>query len=252
MSLVNLPLIKLTNPDSSLPGLFLMELNNGAENRFTIQFVSEIMQALDYIDQALDNIPEEEAQKGGALITTSQGKFYSNGLAIEAAMRDGDAFYIPFMAMLSRLLTFRLPTVAAINGHAFAGGCMFALAHDVRVMRSDRGWIAMNEIDLGIPLMPGMAAIVRCKINQPSYLRDCVLAGQRFKASDAVAGGFVDKVVSEDQLRDTAVQYAKQMAQKARGLGQVIHLLKAEMYRDTVELLLNGGTSPGSYMQAKL
>ncbi|KAJ1645868.1 hypothetical protein J3B02_003538 [Coemansia erecta] len=252
MSLIDLPLIKLTNPDASVPGLFLMELNNGAENRFTIQFVQEIMQALDFIEETLDKIPEEQAQKGGALVTTSQGKFYSNGLAIEAAMRDGDAFYIPFMEMLARLLTFRLPTVAAINGHAFAGGCMFAMAHDIRIMRADRGWIAMNEIDLGIPLMPGMAAIVKCKINQPNFLRDCVLSGHRFKASDAVAGGFVDKAVPQDQLRDVAMQYASQMAVKARGLGQVIHLLKAEIYRDTVEILLRGGTAPGSYIQAKL
>ncbi|KAJ2911278.1 hypothetical protein GGI21_000061 [Coemansia aciculifera] len=237
----------------------MLQLNNGAENRFTLQLITEIMQALDHIDQQLDNLSSssssEGAAQGGALITTGgtsvDNKFYSNGLAIQDAMAIGDAFYLPYMRMLARLLTFRIPTVAAINGHAFAGGCMFALAHDYRVMRSDRGWIAMNEIDLGIPLIPGMAAIVRCKVKGEADLRDCVLSARRFRASEAVAAGFVDKAVEGDQLIQTATDYAKAMAPKARGLSTVFHLIKAEIYRDTVSLLLAGGTTPGDYL-AKL
>ncbi|KAJ2003967.1 hypothetical protein GGI04_001159 [Coemansia thaxteri] len=251
MSLIDLPLVKLTSPEPEFPGLFVLHLNNGPENRFTLQLISEIMQALDYVDKHLDSLTDEDAAKGGALITTSSGKFYSNGLAIEDAMQIGDAFYLPFMRMLARLLTYRVPTVAAINGHAFAGGCMFALAHDYRVMRADRGWIAMNEVDIGIPLIPGMAAIVKCKLNQPNFLRECVLGGHRFKSSDAVAAGFVDRAVQDDELISTATQYAKALAPKTRGLSPVFHMLKAEIYRETVTLLLAGGTSPGGFM-AKL
>ncbi|KAJ1653837.1 hypothetical protein GGF38_005058 [Coemansia sp. RSA 25] len=251
MSLIDLPLAELTSPDASFPGLFVLHLSNGPENRITLQLISEIMQALDYIDQQLDNLSGEDAAKGGALVTTGTGKFYSNGLAIEDAMAIGDDFYLPYMRMLARMLTYRVPTVAAINGHAFAGGCMFAMAHDYRVMRADRGWIAMNEIDLGIPLIPGMAAIVKCKINDQNALRDCVLSARRFKALDAVAAGFVDKAVEENQLIDTAIQYARALAPKTRGLSPVFHLIKTEIYRDTVSLLLAGGTTPGGYM-AKL
>ncbi|KAJ2820250.1 hypothetical protein FBU31_005281 [Coemansia sp. 'formosensis'] len=250
MSLIDLPLVKLTNPDVSLPGLFVLHLSNGVENRITQQLISEITQALDHIDERLDRLSGEDAAKGGALITMSSGKFFSNGLAIDDAIATGDAFYLPFMRMLARILTFRVPTIAALNGHAFAGGCMLALAHDYRVMRADRGWMAMNEIDLGIPLMPGMAAIVRCKV-QGAHLRDCVLTAHRFKASDAVAAGFVDRAVQESELNDAAMQYARALAPKARGLGSVLHQIKAEIYRDTVALLLAGGTSPGGYM-AKL
>ncbi|KAJ2162453.1 hypothetical protein GGF46_000694 [Coemansia sp. RSA 552] len=251
MALTDLPLVKLSNPDPSFPGLFLLELNNGPENRFTKQFVAEIMQALDAVDARLDSLGEEEAQRGGALVSTSTGKFYSNGLAIEAAMEQGDAFYIPYLRMLARLLTFRVPTVAAINGHAFAGGCMFAMAHDYRVMRADRGWIAMNEVDIGIPLIPGMASIVKCKITDAKHLRDCLLAGHRFTSADALAAGFVDRAVDLDKLRDTALGYAKALAPKASGLTDKVHLIKSEMYRETVTLLLAGGTSPGGYL-AKL
>ncbi|KAJ1834438.1 hypothetical protein IWW55_000543 [Coemansia sp. RSA 2706] len=248
MSLVDLPLVTLTNPDAAFPSLFVLHLNHGTENRFTRQFVSEIMQALDKVDQLLDQLDSEQASRGGALVTTSTGKFFSNGLAIETAMKEGDAFYIPYLRMLARLLTFRIPTVAAINGHAFAGGCMFAMAHDYRVMRADRGWIAMNEVDIGIPLIPGMAAIVKAKITNANYLRDCLLTGHRFKSSDALAGGFIDRAVPEDKLMDTALEYARALAPKASGLTAKLHLIKAEMYRETVILLLAGGTTPGGFL----
>ncbi|KAJ2517832.1 hypothetical protein H4217_003709 [Coemansia sp. RSA 1939] len=248
-SLVDLPLVKLTNPDPSFPALFVLHLNNGKENRFTLQFVNEITQALDAVERMLDDTRGDAAGQGGALITTSSSeKFYSNGLAIEAAMEQGDVFYIPYLKMLARLLTFRIPTVAAINGHAFAGGCMFAMAHDYRIMRADRGWIAMNEVDIGIPLIPGMAAIVKCKISNQNHLRDCLLAGHRFKASDAVAAGFVDQAVAQDALVSTAMEYARRIAPKASGLNQKLHLIKAEMYRETVILLLAGGTTPGGFL----
>ncbi|KAJ2785988.1 hypothetical protein H4R18_000203 [Coemansia javaensis] len=251
MSLVDLPLVRLTNPDPSRRGLFLLHLSNGPENRFTRQFVAEIDQALDHIDKVLDGMGPEEAAQGGALVTTSTGKFYSNGLAIETAMKEGDAFYVPYLRMLARLLTFRLPTVAAINGHAFAGGCMFAMAHDYRVMRADRGWIAMNEVDIGIPLIPGMAAIVKCRITQTNYMRDCLLGGHRFRAADALAGGFIDAAVPEDKLLDRALEYAVALAPKASGLTSKLHLIKGEIYREAVILLLAGGTNPGGFM-AKL
>ncbi|KAI7834530.1 ClpP/crotonase-like domain-containing protein [Kickxella alabastrina] len=251
MSLIDLPHLKLSQPLSKTPGIFLLELAHSDENRFTIEFVQEITHALDRIDEILDTLPPTQAELGGALITTSKGKFYSNGLAIEAAIHQGDAFYLPYMRMLARILTFRVATVAAINGHAFAGGCMFALAHDVRVMRSDKGWMAMNEIQLGIPLIPGMAAIVRCKINKPDVLRNCVIAGKKFTAQEAVDAGFVDRAVSVEDLDSVALKYAEQMAPLAKGLTEVMYLIKAETYRDTVELLLSGGTNPAGYIGAR-
>ncbi|KAJ2772231.1 hypothetical protein IWQ57_001853 [Coemansia nantahalensis] len=251
MSLINIESLRLTNPDPSRPGVFLLELNNGAENRFTTQFVAEIGQALDYVDQALDRIGSEEAARGGALITTSTGKFYSNGLAIEAAMQEGDTFYVPYLRMLARLLTFRVPTVAAINGHAFAGGCMFAMAHDFRIMRADRGWIAMNEVDIGIPLIAGMAAIVKCKVSDAGHARDCLLTGHRFTAADALAARFIDRAVPGDKVLDAAFELAVKFAPKASGLTPKVHLIKAELYREAAVLLLAGGTDPGGYF-AKL
>ncbi|MCG2942458.1 enoyl-CoA hydratase/isomerase family protein, partial [Escherichia coli] len=65
--------------------------------------------------------------------------------------------------LFSRVLTFSLPTAAAVNGHAFGGGAMLAMAHDYRVMRDDRGYFCFPEVDINIPFTPGMAALIQAK-----------------------------------------------------------------------------------------
>ena len=58
------------------------------------------------------------------------------------------------------MLIFPVPTIAALNGHAFAAGMMLALAHDYRVMRDDRGFLCLPEVDLHMPFAPGMNSII--------------------------------------------------------------------------------------------
>ena len=115
--------------------VFILTMNDG-ENRWNTTFVREFSSALD----------EVEASTGpAALITTSATeKFFSNGLDLEWRTTEGEhrggdraAFGGEFMALMSRLITFPLPTLAAVNGHAFGAGFISALCHDVRFMRSE-------------------------------------------------------------------------------------------------------------------
>src|SRR6185369_16382645 len=125
-----------------------------------------------------------------ALVTVGEDKFYSNGLDLTwltgEGAAEGPTFLRAFIAFLGRVLAFPMPTVAAMNGHAFAGGGMLALAHDYRVMRADRGFFCLPEIDISLPLAPGMMALIQSKLDATTS-RDLILTGRRIGGPDALA-----------------------------------------------------------------
>jgi enoyl-CoA hydratase/carnithine racemase len=133
-------------------------------------------------------------------------------------------------------MAFPVPTVAAINGHAFAAGAMMALAHDFRVMRGDRGFLCLNEIDLRIPLAPGMAALVRSRLPGPT-LRDMVLTGARIGGADALARGIVDEAIAVSEVVPRAAARAAALADKDRA---TYGALKQGVYGETLAVLAAG------------
>ncbi|MGZ4717220.1 MAG: enoyl-CoA hydratase-related protein, partial [Acidimicrobiales bacterium] len=113
------------------------------ENRFNRPSVDALHAALDEVDAI---------EGPAALVTTGEGKFFSNGLDLDWLMAGGDGtegFIDDVHRLLGRVLGFGAVTVAAVNGHAFAGGGMLAVAHDYLVMREDRGFWCLPEVDLG-------------------------------------------------------------------------------------------------------
>ncbi|KAI8366502.1 ClpP/crotonase-like domain-containing protein [Choanephora cucurbitarum] len=210
--------------------LFILHLHH-KDNRFTTEFCQALLRALQTVEDIFVAQKEPTAM---ALVTVGNDKIFSNGLDLMHAIE-----YQPFMdiylTVLRRFVTFCIPTVAAINGHAFAGGCMLALAHDYRVMRSDRGFMCMNEVDLPSPLSPGMAGLLRYKMSPKTY-RDMVLQGHRFTAKEALEQELVDIICPQDQVLPKAKELALTWAPKAKS-GIVYKQLKDEMYRDIVSLL---------------
>jgi enoyl-CoA hydratase/carnithine racemase len=116
-------------------------------------------------------------------------------------------------SLLARLLAFPAATVAAVNGHAYAGGAMLALACDLRVMRADRGFLCLPEVDLGLPFTVGMTALLRAKMT-PTTATAAMVFGARYSASDAVEAGLVHAAVDETKVLATAVQRAGALAGK--------------------------------------
>lgn len=189
--------------------VFVLTMRAG-ENRFNRPFLTVLNEALDTV----------EASSGpAALVTTGEEKFYSNGLDLAWMAGDGQSeggrFVADVMRLLGRLLTFPVPTVAAMNGHAFAAGAMLALAHDFRVMRADRGFFCLPEVDINIPLAPGMTALIASRLS-PTVFRDAVLTGARIGAVAAQAQGIVDEAVGADDVVPRAVARAAALASKDR------------------------------------
>ncbi len=92
-----------------------------------------------------------------------------------------------------------MPTVAMINGHAFAGGIMLAMYHDYRVQSPTKGFLCLNELLLGIPLKPAMSSIFRQKLSPQTY-RMMVLEAKRFSGKEALEGGVVDCLGGMEEL----------------------------------------------------
>lgn len=167
-----------------------------------------------------------ELNDGAALVTTALAgsKIFSNGLDLLNALKD-PYFFNEHLNTLSReLLTFPVPTVAAIGGHAFAAGFTFALAHDYRVMNSERGYVCMNEIEFGAHIPRGMLGVIKSVAPTPSVLRKIVLEGHRFSAQAALADGLVDATApgAESTLEQAIALAEKLRTRAAKDAYQVI------------------------------
>ena len=151
--------------------------------------------------QLVEQVEQDEAVKG--LILTSTGKMFHQGFDLEfmggASPDDILALVNGAMDVMGRILQFPVPTACAVNGHAFGLGAMMVLSVDYAAMREDRGFFCLPEIDLGMPLIPSMNALVTQRLS-PTNVRDVLFAGQRIAGPDAVARGIVDEAAPEAEL----------------------------------------------------
>ncbi|MGN7156449.1 enoyl-CoA hydratase/isomerase family protein [Dietzia cercidiphylli] len=167
---------------------------------------------LDSLDAAFDEV---EASEGpAALVTTGAGKFYSNGLDLSVVASDPaglPAYVSRAQRVFARVLRLELPTVAAVNGHAFGAGAMLALSHDHRVMRADRGFWNLPEAQLGMPFPPGMNALITTRLPH-TVASTAMLTSKRYAADEAIAAGIAHEAAEADAVLDRAITVAAEMA----------------------------------------
>ncbi|KAL2265174.1 hypothetical protein VTJ83DRAFT_6274 [Remersonia thermophila] len=215
------------------PQVYLLTFTSPPDNRLTTASCTALLDALDMV--------EFGGYKPGVVITTSGiDKFYSNGLDLEHAIATEGFMPDKLYKLFLRLLTYPMPTIALMPGHAFAGGMMLAMHHDYRVMSPTRGWACINELDFGVPLKPAMSSIFRLKA-APAVYRQLVLEAHRFPGPEALAAGLVDRLGGLAEA--LALVRDKKLAGKART--GIYGLLKAEMYRESVALLARAGYDEG-------
>lgn len=180
------------------------------ENRWNTTFTREFSKVLDTV----------EASTGPAALVTasSHNKFFSNGLDLDWVQSVGDhrggdraVFGAEFMDLMGRIITLPVPTVAAVNGHAFGAGMMCALSHDVRLMREDRGFICANELQIGLTIPAPEVALMRHKIPAPAF-HETVMLAKRWTAPAAVAAGFVEAALPLESLLEAAMARAAELA----------------------------------------
>jgi Delta3-Delta2-enoyl-CoA isomerase len=189
----------------------VMTMNYKKENRFNPEFLSEMRETLDAV--------ENDKGIGALVVTGGDPKFFSNGLDIEwmmahAADRPVIIDYLKSVnQMFKRWCVFPKPTIAACNGHVFAGGLFMAAHMDFRFMREDRGWICLPEVDINIPLLPGMIAICQAVMTASGF-HAVYYTGKRFTGPEAVKFGFIDNVFPDEELLPRSIALAAELAKK--------------------------------------
>jgi enoyl-CoA hydratase/carnithine racemase len=206
--------------------VWLLDLGD-TENRFNVDSVAELIGFLDEV---------ENAEGPRALVTRATGKYWTNGLDLDWMMADPERAG-PLLAgvheLLGRVLAMPLPTVAAITGHAYAAGAMLSVAHDIKVMRVDRGYWCLPEVDLGLPFSPGMNALLVAKLPRRTA-HEAMTTGRRYTAPEAEAAGILDATAAEDAVVSAAVERAAALVGKA---GPALGEIKSRLYADAVSAL---------------
>ncbi|WP_052374538.1 enoyl-CoA hydratase/isomerase family protein [Chondromyces apiculatus] len=197
----------------------VLTLELGRSNAINGAFIEEV-------NGALDALEGDAGVK--AVVVTGQGKIFCVGLdLVETTALEADAlaqFVDAFDAMFLRLATFPKPVVAAINGHAIAGGCLLAMSADYRVMAAGKARIGVNEAALGLSLPSASFEVARRGIPAASWT-EALFEGRLFEAEEALKAGLVHKLAASDVVAE-AVEVGKRLS---AGSPKAVRVLKADL-----------------------
>jgi len=183
-------------------GVAVLSLHRGKVNAFNDSVVKEFR-------TILDGLARDDSV--GALVLTGHGKFFSFGFDVpELYLLPRDefsSFLRAFTGLYTSIYTYPKAVIAAINGHAIAGGCMVAIACDQRFMAETGGKIAINEITFGSTVFAGSTEILRACVGHRNA-ETVMMSGAMFDPDEALAIGLVDAVVPDEDLLPLAIEEA--------------------------------------------
>ena len=189
----------------TVDGIAVMTLAHGKANALDIEFCEAL--AARFL--------ELRGAGAKAVVLTGQGKIFSAGVDLKRLSEGGADYIRKFLPALHRLYDavfyFPKPVVAAINGHAIAGGCVLAACADRRVMARDAGRIGVTELQVGVPYPALAFEIVRFAV-PPRYLPEFTLGAATYATDAALRQGWVDEVVEPADLMPRAMAAAQSLA----------------------------------------
>ena len=184
----------------------ILRLEHGKANACDVELARALEQAL----------TQESKTDSRAVILTGTGHIFSAGVDLRRLLQGGVEYvreFLPAFDQALRLLfTFPKPVIAAVNGHAIAGGCIFACACDRRLMASGNGRIGAPELIVGVPF-PGLAFECLRTTAPPNHLPRLLYSGVTLSPQEAVEIGLVEAAIEAEDLLEQAWQLASQLAQ---------------------------------------
>jgi len=205
---------------------------NSDENRFNPMFLKGFLKVLDQV--------ERENSVRTVVVRSAHEKIFSNGIDLEWLvpviqkndLKAAKKFFFQLNELFKRLVTYPMITIAAINGHAFAGGAIMACAFDFRFMRSDRGFFCFPEVDLGIPFLPGMNALLKKAIPMHK-VEEMQYTGSRLTAYDCHEHHIILKACPLNELMDDVLEFAHGLNKERK----IIREMKLRLNREIVRIM---------------
>ena len=181
----------------------IVKLSRGVTNALDLELVNQLGALLEQI--------EHDSSVSALVLGSGNVKFFSIGFDIphlfELPRQAFETFYAAFNRVCQSLYTLPKPTVAAITGHAIAGGCILALCCDYRFIAEGKKLMGLNEIKLGVPV-PYLADCMLRNIVGTRYARDMLDSGEFYAPADSLRMGLVDQVLPAGDVMARAVEKA--------------------------------------------
>ena len=188
-------------------GTAILALTRGVTNAINLELVSELSEALRHI--------ADDPGCRGLVLTGANEKFFSIGLDIPELfpLSPGEftIFYRAFNRLCLDLFTLPRPTVAALAGHAIAGGCILALCCDYRLITEDKKLMGLNEIKLGVPV-PYPADRILHNLAGWRVAREVMDDGEFYGGAELLTRGLVDLVLPAEKVLPAAVEKAAELS----------------------------------------
>jgi len=205
-------------------------LNRGKVNALSEELIEQLKNQFEILEND-DSIR--------AIILTGQGKFFSFGFDIPGFLNHSKDEFRVFINKFTDLYTYMFlypkPIVAAINGHAIAGGCMLATTCDYRIMTTGKAKISLNEIAFGSTVFAGSVELLKFCVGQRNAER-ILMTGSMFSAEEGEKLGLIDKISSEENVMAEAASVASSLGQREpKVFRSVKHLLRAPIAEKMIQ-----------------
>jgi enoyl-CoA hydratase len=181
----------------------------------TMKYGTANAQNLEFCREITSTFEELRRSSTRAVVLTGQGRIFCAGVDLVRLTNEGAAYVEEFLPALSKMFEtiffFPKPVIAAVNGHAIAGGCVLACAADYRVMAQGNGRSGVPELLVGVPF-PAVALEILRLVCSPLYLAELLYTGANVSPEVAQQYGLVNKIVEPGNLMEQALKIATNMA----------------------------------------
>ena len=189
----------------------VVTMNSREKNELSGPFTRELR-------ECLADLKQDPGVKA-AVFTGGHEKYFCTGLDLPWMGAQTYEAVIAFLINMTQLLKdtalFPKPLLAAVNGHAFGLGAIWASGFDFRLVRQDKGFICYPEMDLNIPFLPGMIALCEHGVGTICF-REMAFSARRYPGPEAVKLGWAREALPLDQVLPKALELAQFMAAKAQ------------------------------------